>query len=257
MSQHNTRDYHSKPFQVMVVMGESTVEGGGWVRNSTERFADILAELINACQETPVTYYNKGIGANSISPRSPGYEKSAKPSALERYETDVISLIPDLFVLCYGLNDMRAGMPVNNFTQDMQTIIEDVKAACDPVIILTTVYHMTGFKSYAPYDKGGIRQTCRYNNAIHQLAKENDCLLADVWEGLGLADWLINPDGCHANMVGNLIIAHRIFETIAKHCSGISADIHRRDATTNHGKNTMQIREAVEDAFDPWWLSET
>jgi len=52
MNQHNTRDYHSKPFQVMVVMGESTVEGGGWVRNSTERFADILAELINVCQET-------------------------------------------------------------------------------------------------------------------------------------------------------------------------------------------------------------
>jgi hypothetical protein len=82
-----------------------------------------LAELINACQETPVTYYNKGIGANSISPRNPGYEKSAKPSALERYETEVISLTPDLFVLCYGLNDMRAGIPVDNFTQDMQTII--------------------------------------------------------------------------------------------------------------------------------------
>ena len=45
--------------------------------------------------------------------------------------------------------------------------------------------------------------------------------------------------------------------TIAKHCSGISADIHRHDATTNHGQNTMQIRETVEDAFDPWWLSET
>ena len=59
MNQHNTQDYHSKPFQVMVVMGESTVEGGGWVRNSTERVADILAELINACQETPVRYTTK------------------------------------------------------------------------------------------------------------------------------------------------------------------------------------------------------
>jgi lysophospholipase L1-like esterase len=91
-----------------------------------DRWADVLASLINKCQQKPVEYHNKGIGANSISPRSPGYEASAKPSALERYQNDVIALKPDLFILCYGLNDMRAGMNVEDFREDMQTIIEDV-----------------------------------------------------------------------------------------------------------------------------------
>ena len=114
----------------MLVMGESTVKGGPWLDRTEDRFADVLATLIDACQAAPVAYHNKGIGANVISPRSPGYEQSAKPSALERYKTDVIDLNPDLFILCYGLNDMRAGMPVEDFAEDMQTIISDVTVAC-------------------------------------------------------------------------------------------------------------------------------
>ena len=82
------KDYCSKEFEKMVVMGESTVAGGGWLARMEDRWADVLAHLINQCQENPVKYYNKGIGANAISPRSPGYESSAKPSALERYKED-------------------------------------------------------------------------------------------------------------------------------------------------------------------------
>jgi lysophospholipase L1-like esterase len=120
------KDYCSHPFERMVVLGESTVAGGAWLPRIEDRWADVLASLINKCQQKPVEYHNKGIGANSISPRSPGYEASAKPSALERYQNDVIALKPDLFILCYGLNDMRAGMNVEDFREDMQTIIEDV-----------------------------------------------------------------------------------------------------------------------------------
>ncbi len=249
------RDYWAKPFKRMVVMGESTVQGGPWLERTEERFADVLANLINACQATPLEYYNKGIGANAISPRIPGYESSAKPSALERYQTDVIALNPDVFILCYGLNDMRADMLIADFTEDMQTIIGDVKAACNPLIVLTTVYHITGFGSFAPYDKGSIRKTRLYNQALRQLAEKNDCLLADVWEGQGLADWLIHPDGVHANKVGNLVIAHRIFEAIAQHCSGITTDVHTRDATTEWTARTTQARKSAGDPFQPWWVS--
>lgn len=248
------RDHHSEEFKTMVVMGESTVEGGPWLENNEDRFADIVVGLINSCQAMPVTYHNKGIGANAISPRSPGYANSAKPSALERYRTDVIDLNPDLFILCYGLNDMRADMPIDGFTEDMQTIITDVKATCDPVIVLTTVYHMTGFGSFPPYDLGSVEKTERYNNAICQLAEKNDSLLADVWAGQATADWLIHPDGVHANKVGNQIIAHRIFETIAQHCSGLTTAAYTRDAGTEWTKNTTDNREKVGDPFDPWWI---
>src|SRR5690349_20873477 len=103
-----------EPFKRMVILGESMVSGGGgrWLQREEQRYADIVARLINACQAKPVEYYNKGLGGNAISPRSPGYAQSSKPSALERYQKDVIDLKPDLFILAYGTNDMVAGMPI-------------------------------------------------------------------------------------------------------------------------------------------------
>ncbi len=247
------RDWHRDPFRTLVVMGESTVEGGPWLPRMEDRWADVLARLINHCQGEPVAYHNRGIGANAISPRSPGYEASAKPSALERYQRDVIELRPDLFVLAYGLNDMRAGMPVDDFRGDMAKIIRDVKAACDPVVVLATVYHMTAWRSFPPFDRGSPDLTRVYNEGIRRLAAEHDCLVADVWEGQGEADWLLHPDGVHATVVGNLIIAHRVFETIANHCSGLSERAHRQAEGTEWTTSCTGSRAGVGDPFDPWW----
>jgi lysophospholipase L1-like esterase len=159
---------------------------------------------------------NKGISANAISPRSPGYDASRKPSAIERYDKDVIQLKPDLFVLSYGLNDMRAGMPPEWFREDMQKIISDVKKACNPVIVLTTVYHMSAYDRYPPYNIGSREATEIYNLIIRQLAEKNGCLLADIYDAEGCADWLIDPDTVHANDLGHRVIGNRVFETIVK-----------------------------------------
>ena len=42
----------------MVVLGESTVEGGGWLENDSERWTDILADLINRCLDSRIDYIN-------------------------------------------------------------------------------------------------------------------------------------------------------------------------------------------------------
>lgn len=227
------KDYSPREFERMVILGESTVEGGGWLSNKSQRFAEIVANLISACQSRPVEYYNEGIGSSVISPRSPGYEDSRKPSAMERYKERVINRNPDLFIFCYGLNDMRCGYPVDSFIEDMEKIVTDVKAACNPVTVLTTVYHMTGFDRYAPFNAGSLEATLEYNRAIAALAKKHDCILADVWAGEGQADWVIHPDGVHANAVGNLLIAHRVFEAIATNCSGISMHTQELDRDTD------------------------
>jgi len=247
------RDLKKEPFKRLVILGESTVEGGGWLSRKEDRFADVLARLINECQTEPVEYFNKGIGANAISPRSPGYEQSRKPSALERYKADVIDHNPDLFILCYGLNDMRAGMPIEDFRADMSQIISDVQKASSPLIVLTTVYYMTGWKSYPPYDKGSVELTLKYNDCLRQLAAHHDCLVADVWAAEGGADWLIHSDGVHANKVGNLLIAHKIFETIAQHASGLSALDFEQQRETKWTINTLKMRESVGDPFRKTW----
>ena len=73
-------DQWPQPFKRIAVLGESTVEGGGWVPAQEDRYADVLVSLINRVQAGPVEYFNCGIGASVISPRSPGYEASRKPS---------------------------------------------------------------------------------------------------------------------------------------------------------------------------------
>jgi lysophospholipase L1-like esterase len=253
-SRDKPKDYRKPPFQRLVILGESTVEGGPWLPNpGHDRYADVLVRLINACQEKPLDYFNKGISANVISPRSPGYPQSAKPSAIERYKKDVIENKPDLFVLAYGLNDMRAGMPTKDFREDMGTILRDVQQACHPVTVLTTVYYMTGYRSWPPFNKGGIDLTLEYNECIRSLGAEFDCIVADVWKGEGFADWLIHNDGVHANMVGNLVIAGRIFEAIAQHASGLTNWAFSQVASNDWTRAAVQARAQAGDPFEKTW----
>ena len=217
-------DMRAEPFRTMVPLGESHVAGMCATAES-RRWVNIVAELISRFQGVPVALHNKGISANAISPRSPGYANSAKPSALERYRQDVIALNPDLLILAYGLNDMRAGMPPEDFRQDMAEIITQVKQACDPVTVLTTVYHMSAYDWYPPYDVGSPAATEVFNLVIRQLADEHGCILADIYAAEGQADWVIHPDTVHANDLGHLLIAHRVFEAIATNCSGAAARV--------------------------------
>jgi len=217
-------DLHPEPFRTLVALGESHV-AGMCATQERRRWVNIVANLISHCQGVPVILHNQGISANAISPRSPGYPCSAQPSALERYREHVIALQPDLFILAYGLNDMRAGMPPEHFREDMSQIIREVQAACRPVTVLTTVYHMSAYDWYPPYHVGSVAATEVYNLVIRQLAQQHGCLLADIWEAEGQADWVIHPDTVHANDLGHLLIAHRVFETIATHCRGVAARI--------------------------------
>ncbi len=241
-------DHWPRPFTRVVVLGESTVEGGGWIPNQADRYADVLVALINRVQAEPVEYLNCGIGASVISPSSAGYEASRKPSALERYEKEVIGADPDLFVLAYGLNDMRAGMDVDTFIADMDTIVRNVQSACKPLIVLVNVYHMTGYEAYPPFDRGGVEATARYNEAIRELAEETGCLYADVYDAEGRADWVVHSDGVHANSVGNLLIAHKIFEVLATNCAGLSEATRARDGDTKWTESTCQTRARDEAA---------
>jgi lysophospholipase L1-like esterase len=247
------KDHKKEPFKRIVILGESTVHGGPWLHLQEDRYADVLVRLINACQQEPIEYYNKGIGNNAISPRSPGYAQSAKPSALERYHKDVIDLQPDLFILAYGLNDMRAGMPLTDFREDMATIIRDVQKACSPVTVLTTVYYITGYSGWPPLNKGSVELTLRYNDCIRGLAAEFDCILADVWASEGLADWLIHYDGVHANKAGELLIGNRVFEAIAQHASGLTNWTFEQERATPWSQMVRKRRADAGDPFEKTW----
>lgn len=212
------KDWRGAPFELAVALGESTTAGG----TATSRdlcWVSRLAALIKENQLKPVKMINHGIGANLISQRSPFYEKSGRPSAMERYEKHVIALKPDLVFISYGLNDARGGTPLGQFLEDLRHIVLDVKARTQAVVVLVNAYFMTDFDRYDPFKLGSVASFIGYNAAQQRLAQECDVLFADVFDAEGLAPWVIDPDGVHANNLGHQLIANRVFETLAKNCS--------------------------------------
>ncbi|MBM3738041.1 MAG: SGNH/GDSL hydrolase family protein [Acidobacteria bacterium] len=212
------RDWRDKPFRVAVALGESTTAGG--TATARERsWVSRLEVLINSAQIEPVRMLNHGIGANVISPRSAHYKDSGRPSAMERYEKQVIAHKPDLVLVSYGLNDARAGTPVGQFIEDLRTVVNGIKAGTGAVVAIVNAYFMTGFDRYDPFKHGSVVSFMGYNAAEKRLAEECDVLYVDAWDAEGMAPWVIDPDGVHANDLGHQLIANRVFEVLAKNCS--------------------------------------
>jgi lysophospholipase L1-like esterase len=230
------------PFKSLVVLGESTVEGGGWLKATEERWADIVYRLVEHAQEAPLVYHNAGLGASVISPRSPGYEASVKPSATERLLDEVIVHAPDLLVIAYGLNDMRAGMDVQEFEQEMSAIIARVRETLSPLIVIVNVYHMPTYHFYPPFDQGSLEDTRGYNQMLSELAAQQGCAYADVWAAEGQKDYVVHPDTVHANKIGNMLIAHKVFEAIVHAAPGIASSVAERDAGTEWARETARMR---------------
>jgi len=237
-----THDRPQGPFRRMVVLGESTVQGGGWVAGDAERYADVLWRLIETAQEQPLEYFNAGIGGSVISPVSPHYDASGKPSAAERLDKEVIQRDPDLLLIAYGLNDMRAGNPVASFRKDLVKLLDRVDAAINPVIVLVNVYYMPYFDHFAPFDQGSTEATRAYNRMLQEVADERGLMYADVYSAEADRPYVVNLDGVHANKLGNLLIAHRVFEALVRGCPGIARHVLRRDETS---KWTVYIRGLI------------
>jgi lysophospholipase L1-like esterase len=220
------RDWHDKEFTKLVTLGESTT-AGGWSSCRERCWAQQLARTINEYQRTPVQLVNSGIGANVISTKSRGYDYSGKPAATERLDKHVIAHKPDLLVIAYGLNDARCGTPLDLFCDEMRAIIDRVRAAIKPLIVLPSPFYMTDFGESGggpPWAHGSLEIFHQYAAAIEQVASERDCLYADLLESYHQADWMVHFDGCHANDLGHRIVANKIFEVLASNCSGLALE---------------------------------
>ncbi len=218
------RDWWDKEFRTLVTLGESTT-AGGWASYRERAWAHQLARVINEFQRVPVQLVNVGIGANVISTRSPAYEHSGKPAALERLDPHVLRHKPELLVVSYGLNDARGGTPIDLFASEMRTLIDRVRTSIQPLIVLLGPYYMTGFDQFGPHwNKATLELFHRFNEATSKVAVDKDCLFVDLLSAYGNANWLIHHDTVHANDLGHRIVANKVFEVLASNCSGLARE---------------------------------
>ena len=218
------RDWWDKEFRTLVTLGESTT-AGGWASYRERAWAHQLARTINEFQRVPVQLVNVGIGANVISTRSPAYEHSGKPAALERLDPHVLRHKPDLLVVSYGLNDARGGTPIDLFASEMRTLIDRVRTSIQPLIVLLGPYYMTGFDQFGPHwNKATLELFHRFSEATSKVAVDKDCLFVGLLSAYGNANWLIHHDTVHANDLGHRIVANKVFEVLASNCSGLARE---------------------------------
>jgi len=229
-------DRHQNPFRRMVTFGEShtvgiaaTKRAYGWpVR---------LKALIDRFQEAPVTLVNRGIGADIVSKACPIYPEYAgrRPIAIERYRKHVIEEAPDLVVISFGYNDMRAGTPLEAFVPDMDRIVSDIRNETESVVVLLDLYFIPGL-GYEDMTGGTIDGSAwnresreahvAYNSAIGDLAARHDIILAPVYNAMGDAEWLFcAPSGkgdIHAIDLGHQVSANCVFEALATNCGALA-----------------------------------
>jgi lysophospholipase L1-like esterase len=235
------RDRASQPFRVAVAFGESTTAGGS--ATSRERsWVSRLERSISESQSSPVRMLNSGLGANVVSPRSPIYVRSGRPSALERVVPHVVDHRPDLVLVSFGLNDARGGTPLAQFLEDLEAILAAISMGTTALTVLLSTYHITAFDRFHPYDQADIDILRRFNDGIEATATAHDALYADVSAAQGQAPWSVDEDGVHANDLGHLLISNRVFEVLAQNCSCLAQDSIVRARGANPWRDESVLR---------------
>ena len=213
-------DMRSEPVKRIVALGESTT----WGYSASEKskcWVNQVVRMLEEFQGSQIELFNQGIGSNVLTPECPAYEYSAKPSALERVDHELIAHDPDMVFLSYGLNDSRGGTPPETFRRAYQGLIDRIRSHINPLIVLVNAYYMheINYTRADHWEQSNYDITEVYNLVIKQLAEANDLILADVYSAETGVDWIIDPDHCHPNDLGHRIIAHRVFEAIVRNCS--------------------------------------
>jgi lysophospholipase L1-like esterase len=220
------KDMRAKPVKRVVALGESTTWGYS-VSSKDKCWVNQVAAMLAEFQGEKIELINQGIGSNVLTPECPAYEHSAKPSALERVDEEVIALEPDLLLLSYGLNDSRGGTTPEIFHRAYQELTDRIRAKIDPIIVILNTYYMHEvlYNDCPHWEESNYEVTDVYNLVIQQIAEANNLILADVYSAEVGVDWIIDMDHCHPNDLGHRIIANRVFEAIVRNCSFVARTV--------------------------------
>ena len=266
------KDIRSKPIQRLVVMGDSISDGMA-AGDPNNEWVQSLAGLIRRFQDWPLRVFNNAIPANVISPAAPGYDPKdvygTAPSAIERYEQDMISYEPDLAVYVYGLNDARCGHSLNSFMRAYREIVvSTIKKLPDALVVLVGPSWTLQFDAqtwadpkyrgvFGKFNLPGDALVTSYNEAIATMARETGALFIDVYSLLEGATWLLNADGCHINDVGQAMIGMKVFLETAARCSFLSLKSKRMEEELHLSIHNTGGTDALPYVIESWRKTDT
>ena len=190
-------DIAIKDGQKIGFMGDSITAAGARPGGYCNLFVSMLAE--NGIKVTPVY---KGISGHKSN------------QMLARLDKDILSQKPDWMTLSCGVNDVwhgKRGVELEDYKKNITEIVDKCQAAGTKVVILTS----TMIKEDADNDLN--KKLAAYNDFLRELAKEKNCLIADL--NADMQEAVKNPppgqpegktvttDGVHMNIYGNMMMA--------------------------------------------------
>jgi lysophospholipase L1-like esterase len=161
-----------------------------------------------------------GLEANGIKTRPIPAGRSGHKSdeMLGRLERDILSKKPDWLTVSCGVNDVwhgSNGISLCRFQTNITALIDRAQAAHIKVVLLTA----TGIGE--DLENLNNKKVAAYNAFLRSLAKQKNCLLADVnadfrraLSSTAATGKVLTTDGVHMNSAGDLLISERILRTL-------------------------------------------
>ena len=167
-------------YRTVVAFGDSIVEG----YNQPEGWPEMLQRDLGA-RFGGVQMINSGISGNTAA------------NGLARVKKDVLEHNPDLVLISFGLNDMKNGEKVADFTANMNALVNAIQGEGTRPVLMTTTILQQGASIL------GRVNPAPFNEAIRQIAEDREITLIDVHEkfkGYNTPEYLM--DVAHPNREG-------------------------------------------------------
>ena len=260
-------DMRSEPVRRMVVMGESNAYGMS-ASSPCNEWVQVLGDCIRNFQDAPLRVFNNSIPSNVISPDAPGYVEGniykTAPSAIERYEEDMLAYNPDMAVYAYGLNDSRCGHTLESFMHTYRIIVSKTREKLPGVlVVLVGPYWNLQYDAEAwakgkfkdrksRFDLPGDELVSAYNRSIEELASDVGAVFTDVYHVLEGATWLLTSDACHFNDIGQRVIGLAVFCRLAARCSFLSRTSRKMEMELKSGITNTGGTNALPHVIQTW-----
>ncbi len=181
------------PAKTILFFGDSLTAGYGLDDAATQAFPGLVQEKITATG-LPYRVINAGLSGETTA------------GGLRRIDW-VLRVPVDIFVLELGGNDGLRGLQPAVAAQNLQTIIDKVRAKNPAALIVVAGMEMP--------TSMGETYTREFAAIFPALAKTNRAaLIPFLLEGVGGEPDLNLPDGVHPNIAGHRIVAETVWKTL-------------------------------------------
>ena len=197
-----TQALHAGPTKSILVFGDSLSDG--FMLKRSEAYPAMLAKKL----------YAAGLNFQVINASAAG---GTTEGGLERLPSHLKHKI-DIFILELGINDGFRGVSVDQIQNNLQNIIDKVKARNPDVRVVIAAIQLP---NYAADD-----HVSAFGKMFGDLASRNNAALVPYLLQVVAGDPSLNfPDGIHPNAAGQKILAEnvwRVLEPIAREVSSQS-----------------------------------